>query len=83
MCDYLLNKLQNNGLYTFHLWFLSPYTVCLLLWGSSVRSDAEHQKNMYFEVIQPAIILLTELCTVIFSGSSCFHLTALQQHVNI
>lgn len=55
----------------------------LLLWGSSVRSDAEHRTNMYFEVIQLAIILLTELLTVIFSGSLCFHLTALQQQCKI
>lgn len=83
MWDYLLNKLKNNALYTFHLWFLWPYTVCLLLRGSSVRSDAECQKKMYFEVIQPAIILLLQLLTMIFSGSLCFHLTALQQHVKI
>lgn len=66
MCDYLLHELQNNGLYTLYLWFLSLYTVCLPLWESSDRSDAEHQKSMYFEVIQPANILLTELFTLIF-----------------
>lgn len=68
---------------TLPICFLRPYTVCLLLWGASARSDAEHQKKMYFEVIKRAIILLTELLTVIFSGSLCFRLTALQQHFKI
>lgn len=86
MCDYLLHELQNNGLYTLYLWFLSLYTACLPLWGSSDSSDAGHQKSMYSEVIQPANILLTELFTLIFfffPGNLCFHLPALQQHFKI
>lgn len=42
--------------------------------GSAVRSDKHHEKNLYFEVVQPEIILNTELFTSFCSGSLHFRL---------
>jgi len=42
--------------------------------GSSVRSDTQRENNLYFEVVQPEIILNTELLTIFCSGSLHFHL---------